>query len=526
MNIHSLTHVFHLGNNAYRLLLLSFALVTLFSFGACTSEDDSNAYYLDAEHGNDTNNGKSPNKAWKSIDRLKQIKLNPGDQILFKRGNLFNGMIDLTAEGSAQCPIVIGAYGENEQKPIISAPDSSLFTIRILNSSYVTVQDLELVNHGSKDLASRTGIKLESMDYGVSKGIHLNNLLIRDVNGVITKWDGGGSGILIVNGGKEIISTFDSLTIEYCHIKNCQRNAMIWGGYHDRQNWHPSTNVWVHHNLIEEVPGDGIVPIGCDGAIIEYNVMRHGVRNMLISNKEAAAGIWPWASDNTIIRFNESADHKGTWDGQGFDADYNCSNTTIEYNYTHGNDGGLALICSSGGDDRSDWCVGTERPILRYNISIGDGNRPHMTRGMWFSPIIHIAGPVRYTEIYRNIIHNKVKSSPEIDRRMILADSWGGYADSTLIKENIFYAPEVSSFDLGKSTHNTLEGNYYVGKYSKLPNEKGIKTLAPEYAKIIADSGEDGLKQFLDSVTIASGEKCIFVNKNKIEAFFNQLQNK
>ena len=30
----------------------------------------------------------------------------------------------------------------------------------------------------------------------------------------------------------------------------------------------------IRGNLIEEVPGDGIVPIGCDSTLIEYNVMR------------------------------------------------------------------------------------------------------------------------------------------------------------------------------------------------------------------------------------------------------------
>ena len=487
------------------------------------NENGGMSYFVDASQGNDNNSGLSQTEAWKSLTNIKNTSFNPGDKLLFKRGERVEGVLQLSARGSETQPIVIGAYGEGEERPVLAAPDSSLYAVHILNADYVTVQDLEIVNKGSTEIASRTGVKVESTNYGVSTGITLHNLFIRDVNGVITKWDGGGSGILIVNGGSETVSTFDKLTIAYCHIKNCHRNAMIWNGYSDRSNWHPSTNVWVHHNLIEEVPGDGIVPIGCDGAVIEYNVMRHGTRKMQVSNREAAAGIWPWACDNTIIRYNESADHKGTWDGQGFDADYNCANTVIEYNYSHGNDGGLALICSSGDDDRTEWCIGTENPILRYNISIGDGNRPFKTRGKWFSPSIHIAGPVRNTQIYRNIIHNKVKAAPEIDRSMIISDDWTGYADRTLIKENIFYSPEVSRFDLGKSTNNTLTGNYYVGKYDKLPNEKNIQTLAKPFVEIIENPGTDGLMQFLDSVEIAGGATCRFVNKEKIEAFFNKV---
>ena len=507
------------------LFKLSLMACLAFSFSNCNNQPDCATlrYYIDPTHGSDSQKGVAEDQPWKSLSNLKDVRLNPGDQVLLKRGERLEGKLDITAKGTAQKPIVIGAYGEGTAKPVIAAPDSSLYTVHILNSDYVTLQDLEIVNQGSTDLASRTGVKVESMNYGVSKGIRLKNLSIRDVNGSIEKWVGGGSGILLVNGGDETVSTFDSLTIEYCHIKNCYRNAMIWNGYSDRSNWHPNTNVWVHHNLIEEVPGDGIVPIGCDGAVIEYNVMRRGTTAMLHSNREAAAGFWPWASDNTVIRFNEVSEHKGTWDGQGFDADYNCVNTQIEYNYSHGNDGGMVLICSSGDEDRTAYCIGNENPAVRYNISIGDGNRPFQTRGKWFSPSIHIAGPVRNAVLYRNIIRNKEKAAPEIDGTMIVSDDWTGCADSTLIKENIFYTPEQSSFEMTNSTHNLFEGNFYVGNYKNKPSEKAGRKLNPASLRLLESEGNDGLMQLMDSVTIAGNAKCVFVSKEKIEKFFNGL---
>ena len=507
-----------------KILVLTCLLGNLCWAGCSQSPHPSSLiYYIDATAGSDQNDGLSETTAWQTLANVQQLKLHPGDQLLFKRGEAYQGVLDVTAHGTYHAPVVLGAYGQATAKPILSAPDSSLYTVRILNSDYVTLQVLEIVNHGTTDLPARTGVKVESTNYGVSTGIRLNNLFIRDVNGVITKWDGGGSGILVVNGGKDTVSIFDSLTIEYCHIKNCQRNAMIWNGYSDRADWHPSTNVRVCYNLIEEVPGDGIVPIGCDGAIIEYNVMRNGLPTMLHSNREAAAGMWPWACDNTIIRYNESSDHKGPWDGQGFDADYNCKNTVIEYNYSHDNDGGLALICSSGDEDRTSYCIGTENPILRYNISIGDGNRPFQTRGKWFSPSIHVAGPVRGAQIYRNIIRNKVKASSEIDRSMLISDDWTGYADNTLIKENIFYTPEPSRFDLGNSTNNAIVGNYYLGQYSGRPEDENPRTLSPEYTRFIEDCGPGGLLQLMDSVTIAGGARCVYVSKQKIETFFQKL---
>ena len=74
--------------------------------------------------------------------------------------------------------------------------------------------------------------------------------------------------------------------------------------------------------MIEEVPGDGIVPIGCDSTLIEYNVMRDCPD--MLPDTEAAAGIWPWSCDNTLVQFNEVSGHKAPWDAQGFDSDWNC----------------------------------------------------------------------------------------------------------------------------------------------------------------------------------------------------------
>ena len=116
-----------------------------------------------------------------------------------------------------------------------------------------------------------------------------------------------------------------------------------------------------------------------------------------------------------------------------------------------------------------------------------------------------------------------VVAAPEIDRSMLVADDWDGFAQRLTVKENIFYAPEVSRFDFGESVQTTLEGNYYMGKYSQLPDEKGIRTLAPAFAEVIENEGTDGLMQLMDSVTVAGGVQCVFVSKEKIEAFFNQV---
>lgn len=478
-------------------------------------------YYVDALRGNDSFKGTSTGFPWKSLGKLKGITLKAGDKVLLKRGSIFNGVLEISAQGSTSEPVVIGAYGNNKAKPCITAPDKSLYAARIFNSTNVTFRDIELVNTGKERLANRTGLKVECMDYGISRNITLDNLTIRDVNGSLVKEKGGGSGLLIVNGGRKIISTYENMIIQNCHILRCSRNAMIWNGYIDRRDWHPSRNLIVRNNLIEQVPGDGIVPIGFDNVLIEYNIMRDCPD--VLPDTEAAAGFWPWSCDNTIIQFNDVSGHKAPWDGQAYDSDYNCRNTQIRYNYSHDNYGGLALICNSG---EGDYNIGNHNTIVEYNISIGDGIRPKPARGNMFSPGLHIAGPVKNTLIERNILHLNKKPSPKIDSTMITSTSWNGYSDSTFIVNNVFYTANRSRFDMTKSTNNVFRGNYYLGSYGNLPEDPAAKTTSDYYKQQVLNvdpSGYKGLERLMKSKIIC-GVKGLFIDKNAIKTFFENLK--
>ena len=70
-------------------------------------------YYL-SNKGHDTNNGKSPEQAWESLERLADIDLKPGDYVLFERGSYFRGSF------STKTGVTYSAYGVGE-KPIICA---------------------------------------------------------------------------------------------------------------------------------------------------------------------------------------------------------------------------------------------------------------------------------------------------------------------------------------------------------------------------------------------------------------------
>lgn len=477
--------------------------LVLLTLAGCTSS----TYYLDSVNGDDTNCGRLKFKAWRSLSKVRQLQLKPGDKVLLKRGGTYVGELEISGQGTPDNRIYIGAYGEGD-KPCIVGNDTSLYAVRIFNSDYVTLKDVEIVNTGKERKPHRTGLKIECKDYGVSKNIVVDGVVVRDVNGSLVKEEGGGSGILIVNGGKNVISVFDRLTIENCRILRCSRNGMIWSGYSSRENWHPSKHTVIRKNLIEEVPGDGIVPIGCDSTLIEYNVMRNCPD--ILPATEAAAGIWPWSCDNTIIQYNEVSDHKAPWDGQGFDSDWNCRNTKIQYNYSHDNDGGMVLICNSG-ESPASFNAGNVGTVVRYNISLNDGGRTRPTRVGMFSPSIHLAGPVKKTYIYRNIIHFEKIVSREVDNSIMTFDSWGGYPDSTYVHENVFRSYKKNQFNLTESTNNVFMYNFYIGMFTKRPNDKLGQLIFADY--LIPD--------LLETVEVA-GTFGRFVKRDEIYKLFEQ----
>lgn len=80
------------------------------------------AYYVDASTGNDNNNGRSPATAWRTISKVNASSFVAGDQILFKRGEVWREQLRNSSGGAAGKPITYGAYGSG-QKPSIRGSD-------------------------------------------------------------------------------------------------------------------------------------------------------------------------------------------------------------------------------------------------------------------------------------------------------------------------------------------------------------------------------------------------------------------
>jgi len=493
-------------NNRTRTLVV---LLTILSFqGMGTAE----SYYLDSVGGRDGNPGTSPQEAWQTLEKVNSILFKPGDRICFKAGTRYRGQFKPKGSGNLvdgrPNSIVVDMYGEGE-RPRIEAQGKYQAALYLYNVEYWEINNLTITNHGPQRKARRYGVYVHIENFGTAHHIQLKSLFISDVNGSLVKKQGGGSAIKYCNQGDDVRSRFDGLLIEDCHIVRCERNAVTGSGYWTRDRWYPNLNVVFRRILIEQVPGDGIVPNSCDGALVEHNIMRDCPR--LLPKGEAAAGIWPWSCDNTVIQYNEVSDHKAPWDAQGFDSDWNCRNTVIQYNYSHDNEGGFLLVCNHGGT-KMPHNIGNQGTVIRYNLSVNDGIRQQPTHVGMFSPTFHISGPCEDTQIYNNTIYIDKKPANDVDQTLLKMDNWGGpWPVNTTYSNNIFYVEDRITYDYGKAENTLFTHNLYFGKHINCPNDAAALYDDPLFIDFTRTNSRDhaltGFRLKQESPCIAAGTK-------------------
>lgn len=95
-------------------------LILIFLFASLAV--NATVYYVSTA-GNDGNNGLTTSTTWATITKVNTVwnagTFNPGDQILFNKGDTFNGTITVKESGTVGNPITVGAYGTGAN-PIIT----------------------------------------------------------------------------------------------------------------------------------------------------------------------------------------------------------------------------------------------------------------------------------------------------------------------------------------------------------------------------------------------------------------------
>ncbi|MEI6891682.1 MAG: right-handed parallel beta-helix repeat-containing protein [Pontiella sp.] len=307
----------------------------------------------------------------KKFDAISQIEMQPGDSILLKRGMFFTGMLAPKGNGTEEAPIRIDAFGRGK-RPRINAQGKQIAGVFLKNVSYWEVQGLEITNtDGShKDQGELFGIYVlvEGGSNETFRHIYINDCHVHDVNGQVAGKRRGGIHVHVKKSKK---TTFDDLRITNNRIEqvggvgigndsNCADVDLVENGEKIRNLW---TRVYVAGNYLDHTGRNNVIARVSKDAIYEHNTLANS------SRYDTGHSIFCFNTDGIKIQYNEAYGNVGKegFDRGGFDADYNCVNTFIQYNYSHDNNWFCGIMKRP-----------TRNVVIRYNISQND------TMGIYF----------------------------------------------------------------------------------------------------------------------------------------------
>lgn len=325
--------------------LAAFFLLTVMQRSLCLAKE----YHIDSQ---------------RVFDTLSMEAFLPGDKIFFKKGMQFNGMFSPSGSGTEQAPIRIDTYGHGNQ-PRIDANGENIAGLRLQNPAYWEVNGLEITNTDGtdKDQGKLFGIYvLAEGTEGTYRHIYINDCYIHDVNGKVSGKKRGGIHVHV----KDLRATvFHDLRITNNRIVRVGGvgigNASSCGRIKFRKNDTVSHNLWtkvyVAGNFIDKTGRNNIIARVSKDAVYEHNTLANS------SRYDTGHSIFCFNTDGIRIQYNEAYGNVGKEgrDRGGFDADYSCVNTFIQYNYSHDNMWFCGIMKKRN-----------RNVVIRYNVSQND----------------------------------------------------------------------------------------------------------------------------------------------------------
>lgn len=472
--------------------LLIAAVMSLSMHTSCTHVEDSlrdyptkapvgTAYYIDSQEGNDSNDGSSPERAWKTFDRIDGIHLSAGNQILLRKGSVWTGQLTATGSGTQSSPIVIGSYGQGDL-PVINGGGKVDAAIKLKNQSNWIIEGIEVTNTAPERDLYRCGILVENNNGGTISNIVIRNNRVHDVTssfgytGIYHPHQFGGIAVTTTNVTPE--DKFDNVLIEGNFVEKAGRTGIVVWDYIWGANAISSTNVLIRNNTVKEIDSDGILTFGCNGSRLESNLADGCGSYREEGGFNGSAAIWCTRGKDCVIQFNEARNTKaleGNDDGMGFDIDMQSTSCVVQYNYSHDNQGGFMLII----DAYKDAGTRSSGNIVRYNISQNDRKRIFMIAG----------GVTPNMQIYNNTIY----IGEGLDTKIIdhAWDSAGDFDVSWSFRNNIIYNLGSGDYVIPGTT-GQFAGNLYYGNHpASEPAEAGKLTVDPKFVN--PGSGGSGI---------------------------------
>lgn len=395
-------------------------------------------YYINAESGNDSNSGISPNKAWKTLSMINKLHLDAGQQILLKSGQTYYGTIKIqSAIGTSDSPVIISSYGKG--RATIISGDSLAFIAS--NCDHLIFKNIDAKGSGRLKGNKTNGVEFFKVRNGIIDSVEVTGYLR---NGVQVS---GGENIRITN-----VYAFNN--------GSCGINVNSAGRISndpDSLKFRTPKNIYLGHCIAENNPGcpaiknnhsgNGILLGGIVKGLVEYcEAMDNGWDMPRDGN--GPVGIWAYSCDSLIIQYCYSHNNKTSLtgkDGGGFDFDGGMTNSILQYNLSAFNEGaGYGIFQYRTAKEWSN-------NIARYNISYNDGSKnSHAGIYMWCDPQ---AIPMKNFHAYNNTVVT--------NQGLGLFFEPGEYKDF-VFENNIFYVTIVNKhFIDGRFTLASFKRNVY-----------------------------------------------------------------
>ncbi|GMA23193.1 hemolysin [Luteimicrobium album] len=285
-------------------------------------------YYVDATSGKDTNSGRRPSSAWKSLARVDAATLAPGDVVAFHRGDTFAGSATISDAGTAQRPITLTAYGHGDQ-PVLTNPGQ--WNMLVLDAPHVQVKNLAFQDGAVFDNADQQGIRGPKYELSGAIAITANgsDTLVQD-----DTFTDVGVGVKTYGAGSTIDhNTFKDLRIAFRGVDTlgcgCETSYGAIGVSVDNSRVHLTWNDFINCRSTDS-------PYGADGGAVEIEGFDFPKDDIVIGHNYSLASqgfveVTETSSSHVRIDYNVSDDYQQflAWDTTTTPSDYLATNNTI-----------------------------------------------------------------------------------------------------------------------------------------------------------------------------------------------------
>ncbi len=489
-----------------------------------------NTYYVSSSEGNDANDGLSEQTPFQTVAPINALTLKPGDNVLFKRGDVFEG-VHMQLKGAGQARdgywITLDAYGSGAN-PLLTAPAKASPAIS-LNRSVTT-----------------GGYRIRHIDIdGYVQGISVkrspseepfHNLIISDLtikNITLNKFHDSGDYSLLPGGaalafGMWLYNVKD-VTVSGITLYNTDCPIQVLGG-----------NVTLQDLDICKSNMQGIMLYGAIGDL-DYETVASTLGNIVLKDSRilhTGAKVGTWGSTGVLVEnlhdcviqnveIAYTVNGLAAYDAVAVDWEQSNINCVIENLYAHDNFGAMVLAMEHGASEGN-----SRGNIIRNCVSVNNGLHGTVEKGT-FIDITSYHNPEQAITIENCIDIGRPGSAPYSDGQTTSAKPYSKLKVENMIsgelalyesfdfpldgeRFSVIEGYELANSGLILSKDTKLRTAYAGSEYSVSCYLQGVADLtflSPddqngyiwsfEKGKVIMQKSVDGALEVIEELTVA-----------------------